>query len=96
MHRFSRLQNPVADQHDAERDDGRAFEAHHRIDPFANSGILFEVPRIDQVHAPGPGNLAIDHNDLAVEPDVSATDHTAQYSNPGFDHLHAASRRRGG
>ena len=44
------------------------------IDPLADPGILLEELGVDQVHAPGPRDRPIDHDDLAMQPQIGPTD----------------------
>ncbi len=53
--------------------------------------ILLEVAGIDQVHAPRPGDAAVDHDDLAVQAKIVARDDGRQQAN-GQRRLHADAR----
>ena len=55
-------------------------------------GLLLEVTRIDQVHAPRPGNVAVDHDDLAVQAKIVSRDDGLQQTD-GQCGLHADARR---
>ena len=88
--RFGRFQHPVAEHGQGQRRDNRSLQADHRVDPLADVGVLLEVAGIDQVHAPRPGDAAVDHHDLAVQAKVVARDDGPQQSDrQGGPDLHA-------
>ena len=43
-----------------------AFEAGQGINPFADSRILFEQARVHEIHAAGPGDLAVNNDNFAM------------------------------
>ena len=55
-------------------------------------GVLLEVAGIDQVHAPRPGDAAVDHDDLAVQAKIVSRDEGRQQTD-GQGGLHADARR---
>ena len=68
----SRLHAPVELEHRAQRADDRPFGAHHRVHPLAHAVLLLEEPGIDEIHAAGVRDPAVDDDDLAVQPQVDA------------------------
>ena len=52
----------------------RPFNPHHRIDPLTDARILLKRPGVDQIHATGPYNTAINHKDLTVQAQVSTAE----------------------
>ena len=78
---IARFERPVFQEGDGEGFDGGALDADHGIDPFADGGVLLEVAGIDQVHAAGVGDFAVDDDDLAVQPQVEADEQGADEAN---------------
>ncbi len=52
--------------------DEPSFDTDHRIDPLSHMRVLLEVARIYQIQAACVGHLAVDHHNLAMEPQVRA------------------------
>ena len=59
-------------------EDGRQFQnhrsctAHHGIHPFSDTGVLFEIARVDEVEAAGITDFAVDNEDFAVVAQIGA------------------------
>ena len=82
--------SPVAFEDRGERLGRRAFDPHHGIDPLANPRALFEIGRVHQVHAAGPGNLFVDGDDLAVQTYIGAPELQGQWADgTAFDQIDA-------
>ena len=57
---------PVAGVDDPHCRGYRAFHSRHQIDPLADAGILFEVARINHIHAAGVGDIVVNHHHFTV------------------------------
>ena len=85
-----RLDVPIGEEDDLHRFDGRAFQADHRVNPLADARVLFEVPRVDEIQTASVSDAAVDHDDLAVQPQVEADERQPEQSaRQCGDDLHA-------
>lgn len=63
---FSGFNLPVAGINNPHRGGDRAFHTRHQINPLPYARILFEVARIDHIHAAGVRDVIIDRDHLAM------------------------------
>ena len=66
------LKHPIADHCHGQRSDDRTFRPDHGVHPFTDVCVLFEVARVHQVHAAGPGDFTVDHDDLSMQSEIVA------------------------
>ena len=57
---------PVAGINNPHRGGDGAFHTRHQINPLPYARILFEVARVDHIHAAGVRDVIIDHDHLAM------------------------------
>ena len=74
------FEHPITEHDGAEGRHRRTVQAHHGIDPFADSGVPFEQPGINQIHAAGPGDTPVNDDNLAVQAHVVAGEQASQQS----------------
>ena len=69
---FPGLDRPVHGDDIVEYRHGGTFHPDHQVNPLADTGLLFKIPRVHQVLATGIGDTVIDDSNLAVVADIRA------------------------